>query len=309
MATFDVFWNTMYIFELACTMFILASLIMYVRGHLIISLIFFWLALKSKEIAIALPVVLAAYEYWLGERKWKRILPFFAVSVLMGVQAMRENAGRDNDYTLRFTLAAIRKTTKFYSSELLFLPWAGLSVLALPLVFRNRKVWFGVLFFFAFIAMMLVLPGRLFAAYFYLPLAGLAIALSAVKRPAWLLLFFAVWIPWNYAHLRPLRKEHLRLADQRRYWFRPVATFAEQHPEIDTYIFDGAPENFMEYGVIGALRNIRAPQYTKVRWIHEPEAAELMQAPRYALITWDYGTSHSHVDMRGAGSTPGSSRQ
>jgi len=300
MATFDVFWNTMYIFELLCTTFILLSLITYVRGYLIVSLIFFWLALKSKEIAIALPVVLAAYEYWLGERKWKRILPFFAISLLMGVQAIRENAGRDNDYSLRFTLAALRKTTQFYSGALLFIPWAGLSILAIPLLFRNRKVWFGVLMFFAFFGMMLVLPGRLFAAYFYLPLAGLAIALSAVKRPAWLLLFFAIWIPWNYSHLRTLRTDHLKLANDRRFWFRPVAAFAEAHPEIDTYIFDGAPANFMSYGVIGALENIRVNQPTRTQWIHDPEAAELMKAPRYGLITWDYGTHHSHVDLKEA---------
>jgi hypothetical protein len=271
-----------------------------VRGYLIVSLIFFWLALKSKEIAIALPVVLAACEYWLGERKWKRVLPFLAISMLMGVQAMRENAGRDNDYSLRFTLAALQKTTKFYAGQLLFIPWAGLSILAIPLLFRNRKVWFGVLMFFAFFGMMLVLPGRLFAAYFYLPLAGLAIALSAVKRPVWLLLFFAIWIPWNYSHLRTLRKEHLKLADDRRFWFRPVAEFAEAHPEIDTYVFDGVPANFMSYGVVGAVENIRVNQISKVRWIHDPEAAELMKAPRYGLITWDYGTHHSRVELKEA---------
>lgn len=298
MATFDVFWNTMYIFELACTTFILASMLCYLGGRLILSLIFFWLALKSKEIAIALPVVLLAYEYWLGERKWKRVLPFFAISLLLGVQAMRDNAGRDNDYSLRFTLAALSKTTKFYSGELLFIPWAGLSILALPLLFRNRKVWFGVLMFFAFFAMMLVLPGRLFAAYFYLPLAGLAIALSAVKRPAWLLLFFAIWIPWNYSHLRILRRAHLKSADERRFWFRPVAVFAEQNPEIDTYVFDGAPANFAAWGVIGALENIRITSPTRTRWIHDPDAAELMKAPRYGLILWDQGTVRSHVELK-----------
>jgi hypothetical protein len=298
MATFDVFWNTMYVFDLLCATWILCSLIAYVRGHLIVSLICFWLALKSKEIAIALPVVLAGYEYWLGERKWKRILPFFGISVLMGVQAMRENAGRDNDYSLRFTWAAIKKTAKFYSGELLFIPWAGLAVLALPLVFRNRKVWFGVLMFFAFFGMMLVLPGRLFAAYFYLPLAGLAIALSTVTRPLWLVLFFALWIPWNYAHLRPLRRAHLNQANDRRHWFGPVAAFVEEHPDVDTYVYDGVPDNFQDYGVIGALRNLRPRVTTKVKWIHETGAPELMASPNYGLISWDYSTNHSRVEMK-----------
>jgi hypothetical protein len=49
-------------------------------------LIFFWLALEVQgNRDRAGPVVLAAYEYWLGERKWKRIRAVLvAISVLMG---------------------------------------------------------------------------------------------------------------------------------------------------------------------------------------------------------------------------------
>ncbi len=69
---------------------------------------------------------------------------------------------------------------------------------------------------------MLVLPGRLFGAYLYIPLIGLAIAISATTRPVWLALFFAVWIPWNYHQRRIDGRAELAAANQRRAWFRPV---------------------------------------------------------------------------------------
>ncbi len=77
MALFKVHWEPMYVFDLVCGTCTLVCLLSYVRGRVILSLAFFWLALKAKEVAIMLPLVLAGYEWWFGGKRWKRLIPFF----------------------------------------------------------------------------------------------------------------------------------------------------------------------------------------------------------------------------------------
>ena len=84
MAVFDVYWKPMYVFDLLCATFCLASMLLWIRGRWVLSFVAFWLAYKSKELAVMLPFVLAAYEYWLGKRRWKPLIPFAAVSFSFG---------------------------------------------------------------------------------------------------------------------------------------------------------------------------------------------------------------------------------
>src|SRR5690348_13709625 len=84
MAVFDVFWKPMYVFDLLCGCFCLAGLLLYFSDRWILSLIAFWLAYRAKEVAVMLPVVLAAYELILGKRRWPRLIPFFAASAWFG---------------------------------------------------------------------------------------------------------------------------------------------------------------------------------------------------------------------------------
>src|SRR6478672_12200981 len=48
MVVFDLYWKPMYVFDLLCATFCLASLLFYMRGWLIAGFIAFWLAYKSK---------------------------------------------------------------------------------------------------------------------------------------------------------------------------------------------------------------------------------------------------------------------
>lgn len=296
---FDVYWAPMYIFDLLCGTFVIASLLAYIRGRLIVSLVFFWLALKSKEVAIVLPVVLAGYEWWFGERRWKRLLPFLVISVILGIQALASNTHRDNDYTLRFTLDAVWRCASFYAQQLVLLPdiygFVGFALLALPFFIRNRRVRFGMFSFVALLALMLMLPGRLFGAYLYVPLIGLAIALSAATRPVWLAVFFAVWMPWSYYQLRLYRKAELAAADERRAWFQPIAAFARAHPSVDTFIYDGAPESLASWGVAGAIREARPDLPTRVIPVDAPGVTADLARPNLALLVWDPQFHRIHV--------------
>ena len=287
-AAFSIYWTPMYVFDLLCGTFTLASVLAYIRGRMAVSLIFFWLAMKSKEVAVLLPVLLATYELLLAERRWKRVLPFAAISAIFGIPALISNTHRDNDYTLRFTIAAIRHCASFYASQLLLMPFAGFALLAIPFVFRNRLVRLGAVTFLLFLAPLLVLPGRLFAAYLYVPLIGVSIALSAVNRAIWLAAFFAAWMPWNYYHLRLDRRAALASARERRTWFAPIASFMQTHPDVDTFVYENAPESLAYYGVAGAVRNLRNPNFTtRVAWAGMPQFASYLKEPHLVLLAWD----------------------
>ena len=109
MVVFDVYWKPMYVFDLLCATLCLASLLFYMRRWLIASFVMFWLAYKSKELAVMLPCVLAAYEYWFGKRRWTPLLPFVAASLSFGLQGVILNPNRNNDYAFRFGPASILK--------------------------------------------------------------------------------------------------------------------------------------------------------------------------------------------------------
>lgn len=75
--------------DLLVTFFYLSSLICYIRfangsrgGGYILSLLLFFIALLSKEMAVTLPLVLLAYDYFFGlrgKRKWYRYLPYLGL--------------------------------------------------------------------------------------------------------------------------------------------------------------------------------------------------------------------------------------
>src|SRR5215470_8687719 len=59
MALFDNVWKPMYVFDVLCAMFCLASLLFWEYDKWLPSLVAFWLAYKCKELAVMLPLVLA----------------------------------------------------------------------------------------------------------------------------------------------------------------------------------------------------------------------------------------------------------
>ncbi|HKX00591.1 MAG TPA: hypothetical protein VJN43_22820 [Bryobacteraceae bacterium] len=175
----DAWWKPMYVFDILTTVFCLGSLLLYLYDRWLLSLIAFWLAYKSKEIAAALPAVLLCYELLLGERRWKRLIPLFAVSVLFGLQAPSHQPEQGADYQLRLSLRAQISTIGFCTSQLFFLPFAAFALVILPFMVRDRRLWFGFAAACLFLAPLLLLPGREFAVYWYLPITGVALMFGA----------------------------------------------------------------------------------------------------------------------------------
>jgi hypothetical protein len=293
MGVFDALWKPMYVFDLLCALFSLAALLAWTHRRWVLSFAAFWLACKSKELAVMLPLVLAAYEFWLseetGRRRWLRLAPFVACSLIFALQALLDRPGGNHAYRLDFSPAALRQTIPFYASRVFLAPWAGLALLALPLLARDRRVRFGLACFVLFLAPLLVLPGRLFGAYLYLPLVGLAVAAAGVaaRAPAWsLALFFLLWLPWNYHHLRLERRPALDSARERRAYVGELFRVAPSLGGTRIFIYDLPPLSMRKWGIAGALR-FHFRDQVAVFYIEEPDLARATAGREVALLVWD----------------------
>ena len=298
MAVFDVFWKPMYVFDLLCGLFCLASLLLYLNDRWVVSLLAFWLAYRAKEVAIMLPFVLMVYEYMPGKRQWRRLIPFLTISAWFGLQALLTNQQRQNDYTLHFDLTSIWKCVVFYSSQIFLIPYLGLAILLL-FFWKDRRVLFGVWAFCLLLIPMLLLPGRLFSAYLYVPLIGLAIAFAALaesRSPAIVALFFAVWLPWNYANLRWDRKAALAKADSNRAYVSSLAKFSREVPAADTFIYNGGP--ISASGALGAIRVLYPGHAFRFGVMNDGDAGTALESRSLAILNWDATAQRLHPVVR-----------
>jgi len=256
-ACFDDYWKSMTLFDVLCTTFCLAALIAWTRQRPWWSLLLFWCAYKSKELAIGLPVILLAYEYWLGEKRWRQLTPFFAVSFLFGLQAVFQQGGQQSAYGLRLNPTLLVQAIDFYASQILILPHLGFALLLIPLFTKDRRIWWGLATFLIFLAPMFLVPNRLLSSYLYLPLAGLAYAFAAfADRTNWryAATLLLVWLPLNYALLPPLRSTLIAEANETKTYLASVFGLAKRQPELRTFLIDGQPPHLQSWGVTGALR-------------------------------------------------------
>lgn len=290
MACFDAYWKPMYVFDVLCATFLLATILLYLRGHWLLAIIPYWLAYKSKEPAVTLPAFLLAYEYLLGEHRWRRVIPFALIAVSFAAQAMLGNHGSDDAYTLRFTSHAFFQTLGFYSSKILLLPFAGLLLLPLAWLVKDTRVRLGLAAIALLLGPMWFLPGRLFSVYLYIPLIGAAIAfafLAARWSPACIALFFLVWLPSNYSILRKERAIALNAASENKPYVEAVGRFLRQQPDIRTIVFDGGPTFMNRWGVEGALRWFQPAADLRICGLADERAREFLTAGNSAILSWD----------------------
>jgi hypothetical protein len=257
MASFGVYWRPMFVFDLICGSFCLLSFLLFIQRRMILSFVAFWLAYKSKELAVMLPAVLAMYEFWFGKRQWQPLVPFVAASLSFGLQGFLFNPNVDNNYTFRFTLPALSATTRFYSSNILLFHHAGFVMVPAALWLGRARVRFGILAMLLLMLPLLVLPGRLSAAYCYVPVTGLALAIagSVNRKPLVVgLVFSLVWVGWNFMRLSRDEPKELAIADENRSYIHALLNaFPSSFPEIRSFVFDGGPSAFAPWGIRGTL--------------------------------------------------------
>jgi len=286
---FDAWWKPMYVFDVLCGTFSLATLLLYAYDRWILSLLVLWLAYKSKELAVMLPVVLVFYELWLGKKRWVRLLPFLAISLSWGLQGLIRNPGRGTPYELEFGLTTLVTTLSFYGSRLFFLPYAGTVLLVLPVLIRDRRLWFGLAVTCCMMAPLLILPGRLFAVYWYVPLIGAAIMVATIAEGRYRLAvatFLLLWTPWDFLQFRQQRRENLRLAAENRAFVTELVEFVRLNPSQRLFVTDGAPENFHLWGITGTVACVDRMSGIRVQGIDEPGAREAIQNGEAAWLHW-----------------------
>ncbi|MES1258683.1 MAG: hypothetical protein ABUS51_09635 [Acidobacteriota bacterium] len=285
----DAYWKPMYVFDLLCTTFSLATLVLWMYERWILSFLTFWLAYKSKELAVMLPAVLLAYEYLAGKRRFLPLIPFLAASLSFGLQGILLNPNKNNDYTFRFTPGALATTIPFYARRFLFVPFGGAALLLLALV-RDRRVWFGLAAMALFLFPLLFLPGRLFEAYAYLPLAAAVIALCAAGshvRPVWLWIALALWMPWNFRQLHREQNARLDADDETFVFVDKLQVWAAKNPDVRTLVYTAAPPSCHDWGVTAAWNIAHKTVGLKALYRDWPEAAKAVGEETVAYATWD----------------------
>lgn len=294
MALFDAFWKPAYVFDVLCGTFCLLSMVCWVERRWVLSFVAFWLAYKSKELAVMLPVVLALYEFRMGKRQWKALAPFFAASISFGAQALWMSPHRDDDYTFRFTGAALARTATFYGSRVLLASYA--AVLLPVAAWRNRRAWFGLAVMAIFFLPMLFLPGRMNGAYCYVPFIGLGIALSGIFEnwpraavPAALLL----WAPLDIHALRVQRNVTLARDQAAKAWVTTLAAYGAAHPATEALVFDGGPEGFARWGMEGAVKFVFHRLDPRLSAMAEP-----VSAGNSAVLRWDSANHRLDITAR-----------
>jgi hypothetical protein len=148
---------------------------------------------------------------------------------------------------------------------------------------------------------LLFLPGRIFAAYCYLPLTGMALAFSgAVEgvRPAWIAVFFLLWTPLDIHVLRQRRNVTLAHDAQVREWVTTAARFASTGTPVDAVVYAGHIPDFANWGYRGALHYLFDNPELEIRDLDENQASKLLQKDRVALMTWNEGLHHLAIRSR-----------
>ncbi len=288
-AALDAYWKPMYVFDLLCTTFTLASVLLYAWRRYVLSFVAFWLAYKAKELGVMIPAVLALYEYWFGERRFKLLIPFALASLNFGIQGIVLNPNRDNPYTLHFTLRALEQTAPFYARRFLLFPLSGLLLFALALL-RDRRVWFGLAAMLLVMVPLFVLPGRLFEAYAYLPLACAAVALGAAAsrwNPAWAWMALALWMPFNMREIRHEKRAILDRDDQAFAFVDAIGKWVHRTPAIETFVYDGVPTGFHQWGVAGAWDIAHGRLGLPAFYASWPEGQKALAGETVAYGSWD----------------------
>ena len=290
-AVFDIYYRPMYVFDLFCATFCLLTILLWRKEWFWLSVVTFWCAYKSKELAILLPLVLTLIELWFGGKRWKRLIPFYVISLNFGVQALLFRNPEQNAYSLIFTAEAVGKTLAFYTPLIFCAP----LLLCLPVLLwtRDKRVYFGLLMALLLFSPMLFVPGRLYSAYLYLPLAGIALAIGALadrsERTAWITLavLCVAWQPLQYKFLREYRNGNLAEGANHRAYVRGIRQISLIKPNITHVFVENAPETMAFWGTDGALRFIYKNPDLKVTHLNQGMPERMGVGESILLLSWD----------------------
>ncbi len=279
-ALFDAVWKPMYIFDVLCGTLCLLVFHAWLKRDWVLAAALFWLAYKSKEVALFLPAGLLLYEFTQGQRRWKPLLPLLAISLSFGLQAVLAPKGPPTDYSLRFTTDALAACAGFYARNAG--GWLG-ALLVLPGVWDPRARWsLGAAL--ALLTPLLFLPGRLFAVYWYVPLAfAMPLAAAWFERIRYWPLMLLAWAVWDERRLRERRREYLPAASHARAYYEQLGLAAQRFAGLQTLYYDSVPPGTNAWGVEGMVHWRSRNPDMKVQYTDPAPAL----TPGTAVVQWD----------------------
>ena len=283
MALFDAFWKPMFVFDVLCAFFLLSAFLLYLYGHWFWALAPFWLALKSKELAVTFAALLLLYELILGGRHWKRTHPFLLISGLFILQALYNLRDTETTYSFHFTPITLWTCARFYLTPVFYLA-------PLLLLLDRPTVRFGIAAFPCLLGPLLFLPGRLFEVYLYWPIVALAIAVAFAaqeRSPRLVALLFLPWLAFNFQSLRSKRRAALTIAQENQAYVRSLEPLHQQYPGIMTVLYDPAPTYMAPWGVSGAVRWFWPAQKLQIFPVDSITPEVVAPGHDLLLLSWD----------------------
>jgi hypothetical protein len=151
---------------------------------------------------------------------------------------------------------------------------------------------------------LLMLPGRTFDAYCYVPLTGLAIAcagLAETPRRALVILFFFLWIPWNEVNLWRKRRQTLAADDENRIYTKAAMDAVRAHPNTRSFIYDGAPQAMHPWGILGILRLATHDPDVHLMDVQDKKLRQELASGNVTILSWDSTYKQLSVAARTTG--------
>ena len=262
-------WKPMYVFDLVCGSFCLLTLHLWLRGRWIWAVLAFWCAYKAKEIAIFLPAVIALYEFTVGQKRWKQLVPLLAISANFGLQAILAPRGPETPYTLHLSIDALATCLRFYG------PALGVLTGVAALAGVSRRTWWALGGFLLLMIPLLILPGRLFAVYLYVPSILVAVLMGqAATAQRWpvVLAFLALAGYQDHRRLREFRREELAGALERERYVETLARYLKARVAVESVTLFGTPASMNAWGPEGAVHLLSRRHDLPVVWKDTPDA-------------------------------------
>ena len=299
----DSYWKPMYCFDLLCTTFSLGSILLYAQRRWVLSFVAFWCAYKAKELAVMLPLVLVAWEWWFGARKFWRLIPFVLISLSFGLQGLWRNPNIDNEYTFRFTPEALARDGAFLCATISLVSWQRVAAVVVGVRSRSARLvrvnGSRLLSVYAAVS-----SGAVVEAYAYLPLACVALALAAAAtrvRPAWAWLALALWMPVNLHVLHREQGAKLVADDEAFAFVDALNGWVRKNPGIETLVYDRPPGAYHHWGVTAAWniahKRLNLPAY----YVDWPQAKKALERDTVAYATWDAKAQRLVLSVRRPG--------
>ena len=318
----QIYWNFGTIFELLAALFSFAGLLLWTRErrdwpHVVFASLLLFLAMKSKEMAVAMPVVWFCYDLIVREKMDRKtfahwMLPSaLALSYGLAKALTMKGSTPTHAYYMSINGSTLISGLGIYFNMLFrtnfslqFWCAALLVFLLLLILSRNRLALFFLLYIFITFLPVIFLINHRFAFYWYLPflgLCGLAAILTGgvasritARNPQWLagagaysifaLLCWGIFLLHEEIN-RPERSWLKQRADEYRGFVTGLKTLPPPHAGEVIY-FNSQPSNFYPVCLLAATQVALRRTDVNARLVSEfpPDAAYRLRFQESRLI-------------------------